>query len=199
MEGFMETKRRMTRLFLAPTHWRNRGCVKKDGYISSPDPISLSAREGVMETDRTMTRLLSGLVWWNRGQANKKNSIPILDPIFFALILTSLLVSPLSVVGADAAQVTVHPDVNISQRLGHQREAAIASRGLACGPNLVCDPTTQYCSVFFGGPVGVPPSYACADLPEDCPSPPTCEYIRTGIGCKCAESDGRITVTCTAP
>lgn len=70
--------------------------------------------------------------------------------------------------------------------------------GLACGPNLVCNPATQYCSVLFSGPM-VTPNYACADLPEDCPSPPTCECIRAGIGCDCTESDSRVTVTCTAP
>jgi len=71
--------------------------------------------------------------------------------------------------------------------------------GFACGPDLVCDPTTQYCSAFFGGPAGVPPNYRCADLPDGCPSPPTCECISTGIGYKCTESGGGITVTSTAP
>jgi hypothetical protein len=69
---------------------------------------------------------------------------------------------------------------------------------VACGPNLVCASTTQYCSVRFGGPVGVPPSYACAELPRDCPSR-TCECFRAWIGCKCAEPGSQITVTCTAP
>jgi hypothetical protein len=71
--------------------------------------------------------------------------------------------------------------------------------GFACGPDTVCNRTTQYCSVLFGGPRGVPPSYACVDLPDGLPSPPTCESIPVAIGCECIESGGGITVTCTAP
>ncbi len=71
--------------------------------------------------------------------------------------------------------------------------------GFACGPDLVCDPTTQYCSALFGGPPGVPPGYSCVDVPN-VPPPLTCETIpNIGIGCECTESDGGVTVTCTAP
>jgi len=80
-------------------------------------------------------------------------------------------------------------------------KAAFTGGGtFACGPDLVCDPTTQYCSAFFGGPGGVPPNYRCTDLPDDCPSRPTCECIPgIGIGYRCTESGGSITVTHTAP
>jgi len=69
----------------------------------------------------------------------------------------------------------------------------------ACGPELTCDSTKHYCSVFYGGPAGVPPSYACADLPKSAPPPPTCESIPSQLGCTCTESDDRITVTCRTP
>ena len=133
-------------------------------------------------------------------------------------LLFVLLLSP---GGVSAQQLVVGPNVNISNLAGAQSLASLLAtaagrfvpvntgvgdgrgdggRGLACGPNLVCDPTTQYCSTFFGGPVGVPPGYTCVDLPDGCPSPPTCGCIRgRGIGCECTESGGRITVTCTAP
>jgi hypothetical protein len=123
--------------------------------------------------------------------------------------------------GGSTQQLVVGPNVNISSLAGAQSLASLlgtaadgfvpvnawgGDRGgdggssLACGPNLVCNPTTHYCSAFFGGPVGVPPNYVCADLPDDCPSPPTCECIRgIGIGCECTESSDGITVTCTAP
>ena len=76
---------------------------------------------------------------------------------------------------------------------------SIAGQAFACGPELVCNPATQYCSVFAGGPVGVPKSYACAALPDNCLSNPSCNCLPERIGCTCDQSDGRITVTCTAP
>jgi hypothetical protein len=72
--------------------------------------------------------------------------------------------------------------------------------GLACGSELVCDPATQYCSVSLGGPVGVPATYACAGVPDACPSPATCECVGgMRIGCECTVSDGLISVICRAP
>lgn len=69
----------------------------------------------------------------------------------------------------------------------------------ACGQELTCNPTNQYCSVMIGGPAGVPPIYSCVDVP-DISRRPTCENIPDiGIGCQCAESGVGITVTCTAP
>ena len=80
------------------------------------------------------------------------------------------------------------------------RSRAVEGSGLACGPALVCEQTTQYCITVFRGPAGAPPAHSCADFPESGLSPPTCESIQgMGIGCKCTESDGGITVTCTAP
>lgn len=69
----------------------------------------------------------------------------------------------------------------------------------ACGPKVVCNPTTQYCSRSSGGPVGVPEHYSCVPLPKNCPPTPTCGCIQTEIGCTCTESGGHITVICTAP
>ncbi len=74
------------------------------------------------------------------------------------------------------------------------------ARGLACGADLVCNAATQYCSVMRGGPVGVPPSYACTALPQNCSPTPTCQCLQVAIGCSCAEPErGRLTVTCNAP
>lgn len=73
-----------------------------------------------------------------------------------------------------------------------------SDQGLACGPNLVCNPAAQYCSVLYGGPVGVPPSYTCADFPAGSPPIPNCDNLNV-TGCKCTESFGHITVTCLAP
>ncbi len=71
--------------------------------------------------------------------------------------------------------------------------------GFACGPDLICDPAAQYCYVLIGGPKGVPNDYSCVDISAE-GSLPTCETIpNIGIGCECTESDGGITVTCTAP
>ena len=70
---------------------------------------------------------------------------------------------------------------------------------LACGPQLTCDPAKQYCSILTGGPVGVPPSYACTALPAACGGTPTCECIGAVIGCTCTGISGRVSVTCTAP
>ena len=75
----------------------------------------------------------------------------------------------------------------------------VAGSGFACGPDLACNPTTQYCSVLIGGPKGVPPSHSCVDVLDVGPWP-TCESIPDiGVGCECAESDGGIRVACTAP
>jgi hypothetical protein len=74
----------------------------------------------------------------------------------------------------------------------------VASGDFACGPNLTCDATTQYCSIVVGGPKGAPRGYSCVDAP-DVSSPPTCERI-SAVGCECTElNGGGITVTCTAP
>lgn len=71
--------------------------------------------------------------------------------------------------------------------------------GLACGPAFTCDAETQYCYVMLGGPAGVPPGYRCENV-RNLGSPLTCETIPAiDIGCKCAESDSGVTVTCTAP
>jgi hypothetical protein len=67
-----------------------------------------------------------------------------------------------------------------------------------CGPDLACNPTTQYCFVVLGGPRGVSPGYQCQDLPADCSSS-TCECFSSSFGSKCTESDGDITVITTAP
>ena len=70
--------------------------------------------------------------------------------------------------------------------------------GSPCGPDLACN-ATQYCSVLIAGPKGVPPSYRCVEAPGAGPSP-TCKTIPDpGVGCKCIELNGGITVTCTAP
>jgi hypothetical protein len=76
-----------------------------------------------------------------------------------------------------------------------------AANGLACGSDRTCDPAREYCSVFIGGPAGIPPDHRCAPLPADCPSPPTCECIPEAvIGCRCVVSpEGELTLTCTAP
>jgi hypothetical protein len=70
---------------------------------------------------------------------------------------------------------------------------------MACGPALSCDRNVRYCSVFLGGPRGVPPTYRCLDFPEACGVPASCDCIPVPIGCVCEGSEGRITVTCTAP
>jgi hypothetical protein len=78
--------------------------------------------------------------------------------------------------------------------------ASSAEGGIACGPALACEQTTQYCHIVVGGPGGVPSGYSCADLPEGSLSPPTCENMADAwIGCECTESSGGITVTCKAP
>lgn len=75
----------------------------------------------------------------------------------------------------------------------------VAGGGFACGPDLACEPATQYCAVVIGGPKGVPPGYGCVAPPEAIFSP-TCENIPDiGAGCECQELNGGITVTCTAP
>lgn len=75
----------------------------------------------------------------------------------------------------------------------------VAGGGFACGPDLACDPATQYCAVVIGGPKGTAPGYSCVDLP-DAFSPPTCERIADIIGgCACQQSNGGVTVTCAAP
>ncbi len=75
----------------------------------------------------------------------------------------------------------------------------VASGGFACGPDLGCNPATQYCNILIGGPKGVPTSYSCVDV-SDVGSRLTCETIpNIGIGCECTEADGEVTVTCTAP
>jgi hypothetical protein len=75
----------------------------------------------------------------------------------------------------------------------------VAGGGFACGPNLACDPSTQYCSVVVGGPKGVPPGYSCVDV-SAVTAAPTCETIPAiGVGCECTEANGGVTVTCTAP
>jgi hypothetical protein len=80
-------------------------------------------------------------------------------------------------------------------------EATPVSRAqsFACGPDLVCNASTQYCSVFAGGPVGVPKSYSCTTLPDTCLPNPSCGCLPERLGCTCTESEGRLTVTCTAP
>ena len=72
-------------------------------------------------------------------------------------------------------------------------------QAFACGPDITCDRSTQYCSVFSGGPVGVPRNYACAALPDNCLSKPSCACLPERLGCACSETGGGITVTCTAP
>ena len=75
----------------------------------------------------------------------------------------------------------------------------VAGEGVACGPDLACDPERQYCAVVIGGPKGVPPGYSCVDV-SDATFSPTCENIPDiGVGCECQELNGGITVTCTAP
>lgn len=74
-----------------------------------------------------------------------------------------------------------------------------ARDAFACGPSLSCNPDRQYCSVMTGGPVGVPPSYNCIDLPAACLPNPSCRCVADQIGCTCSEAAGRLTVTCTAP
>ena len=75
----------------------------------------------------------------------------------------------------------------------------VAGGGLACGPDLICNPATQYCHVLIGGPKGVPPGYNCVDVPIVGPEP-TCDTIPDiGLGCECTDADGGVTVTCTAP
>lgn len=74
-----------------------------------------------------------------------------------------------------------------------------ADDGFACGQDLICDPTAQYCYVLIAGPKGVPTSYRCVGISAE-GSLLTCETIpNIGIGCECTESDGGTTVTCTAP
>src|SRR4029434_2816978 len=89
---------------------------------------------------------------------------------------------------------------SLSRPTGGRDSGGDGGRGFVCGRNLVCNPTTQYCSVFFGGPAGVPPNHGCTDLPDRCRSHRACDCVPSaGRGCKCTESGGGITVTCTAP
>ena len=115
------------------------------------------------------------------------------------LFLVVFLCQPISILGFDGAGDRVAgSDGNIT---GNAAARALLAAGgsFACGPDLTCDPTTQYCWVLIGGPTGVPPGYSCVDVPNVAPRL-TCETIPDiGIGCECAESDGGITVTCTAP
>jgi len=115
------------------------------------------------------------------------------------LFLVLFLSQPISMLGfVVAGDRVAGSDGNIA---GDAAERVLLAAGdnFACGPDLTCDPTTQYCWVLIGGPTGVPPGYSCVDVPN-VPPPLTCKTIPSiGIGCECAESDGGITVTCTAP
>ena len=122
----------------------------------------------------------------------------MLKKILAFLFLVLFLCQPISMLGFDGAGDRVAgSDGNIA---GDVADRALLAAGgtFACGPDLTCDPTTQYCWVVIGGPKGVPPSYSCVDVPDV--GWPTCESIPDiGVGCECTESDGGITVTCTAP
>jgi hypothetical protein len=75
----------------------------------------------------------------------------------------------------------------------------VAGGGFACGPDITCNPASQYCNILIGGPKGVPPGYECVDVAGVGPGL-TCDTIPDpGIGCECTEADGGVTVTCTAP
>jgi hypothetical protein len=115
----------------------------------------------------------------------------------FCLVL--VLCQPTSILGFDGGDNKVaRSDVNIAGE-GAARALLGAGGSFACGPDLACSSVTQYCSVVIGGPKGVPPGYSCVDVPDVAP-PLTCETIPDiGIGCECTESDGGVTVTCTAP
>jgi hypothetical protein len=111
----------------------------------------------------------------------------------------SLLIQPTSMAGFDGATDEVAGSNGHVAGEGAARALLGAGGAFACGPDLACNPATQYCYVSIGGPTGVPPGYRCVDVPDVAP-PLTCETVpNIGIGCECTESDDGITVTCTAP
>jgi hypothetical protein len=123
----------------------------------------------------------------------------MLEKTLAILFLVLFLCQPTSLLGFNGAgdEVARSAD-NIAEDAASQALLG-AGGGFACGPDLTCDSTTQYCYVLIGGPKGVPPGYSCVDVSNVAP-PLTCETIPDiGVGCECADSDGDITVTCTAP
>ena len=123
----------------------------------------------------------------------------MLKKVLAILFLVVFLCQPASLLAFNGAgEKVARSDGNITGNASSP-VLFVEGGGFACGPDLTCDPTTQYCYVVIGGPKGVPPGFSCVDVPNVTP-PLTCETIPdVGVGCECVESDGGITVTCTAP
>ena len=113
---------------------------------------------------------------------------------FFGLGLLMLLMCSAQLIDAQSS----YPPGNI-QTNPIAPILLVAGGGFACGPDLTCNSSTQYCHVVIGGPKGVPPGYQCVDVPAVVPGL-TCDTIPDiGIGCECTEGSGGVTVTCSAP
>lgn len=111
----------------------------------------------------------------------------------------SFLIQPISIPGFESMPDEVSGSSEAIAVNGSAPAFLVASGGFACGPDIGCNPATQYCNILIGGPKGVPSSYSCVDV-SDVGSRLTCETIpNIGIGCECTEADGEVTVTCTAP
>jgi len=68
-----------------------------------------------------------------------------------------------------------------------------------CGPTLRCRTGMQACYKTTGGAATNPPSYACADLPQQCLATPTCACVAPPPA-MCEESGtGQLTITFAAP
>ena len=70
--------------------------------------------------------------------------------------------------------------------------------GFACGPELACNRSTQYCAVVVGGPKGMATGHTCVDVP-DAIAPLTCESINVPVGSECADTEEGVVVTTHAP
>jgi hypothetical protein len=74
----------------------------------------------------------------------------------------------------------------------------------ACGPDLRCRTSLDYCFVTRGGPPPGATTYRCAAVPAACMPTPTCTCLQNQVGvtagASCAEAGpGELTMTLDAP
>jgi hypothetical protein len=129
-----------------------------------------------------------------KWRAIRDGTLAVCLPVLLGLVVLGSSAPPLHAATDDA---NIY-EVEVAEG-GAAPALVVGGGGFACGPDLTCDPVTQYCLVSIGGPAGVPPGYRCVDVRDVAPRV-TCDKIPgIGIGCKCTESGSSVKVTCTAP
>ena len=70
----------------------------------------------------------------------------------------------------------------------------------ACGENLTCDRSTQYCFVEYPGVEGADIVHSCVDHPRECLPNVTCEcLVSDPLKMECAEAAGAFTLSVYYP